>query len=966
MKPNHVKGSLALSLLLIAMGCGSSTPSATDSINTSGGTGTTTGGGGSGTGGSGTGGMAAGGHGTGGTAAGGHGTGGTAAGGHGTGGGTTSGGCVDDKQCGGDTPYCDKAAKTCVACVDENQCPDGLICKAGACEPGCSKTKPICGDAGTCDVATGQCSVCTQDSDCPDAVNPRCEVGSGKCVPCLPVADNCGDGKYCVELNGVYSCNNGCAKDSDCKADVDGGGAEQLACCDHVCIDTLADTKNCGTCGTACAVGGLCCTGACVDPAVDSKNCSACGKACSATNATVACEASACVLKGCDAGFADCDNSVANGCEIDTKTDPNNCSACAKACSIANGIAGCDAGACSISSCNDGFADCDKSAANGCEITTLSDAKNCGACGKDCGVVANGTTSCGSGVCAVTCNPGFFDCDANAGNGCEVNVSIDAKNCGKCGTVCPSYPNSTPGCANSACNISACTGAFLNCDLNLVNGCEVNGGTDVKSCGKCGNVCPAVANGAVACAAGACGIGSCNAGFKDCKNGYADGCETPVSADINNCGACNNKCAVANGTPGCTNSTCGVAACSAGFADCKNGYADGCETATTGDVNNCGACGKVCGAVANGTPGCTASACGVATCNAGFLNCDNNAANGCEANSNSDPKNCGACGNACASGVCTNGACKESILVVGAPATDTWNNDVQSKLVATAAFQKVDIFNAKVATPTLAALKGYQAVLVYSDAGFQDAATLGNNLADYFDAGGRVVIATFANASAPVAGRWASGNYHLIATGGQVQPAEAGALKILEPNNPLAAGVAKLTATAAYRSSGALINGGVAVAQWGSGAPLIIRGVKNGVAYAALNFYPPSSTVRVDFWAGDGGTIMKNALQYHGYCHSIVGKSGGVCPSGKVEYCDPAAPIVNTSGPQAKGACEACYGAACFLENADCAGVAYGPKAAGQFVCGDAYFGYAAGCSGGAGRIWSICSSNTTYGTWAP
>ncbi len=808
MKPNHVKGSLALSLLLIAMGCGSSTPSATDSINTSGGTGTTTGGGGSGTGGSGTGGMAAGGHGTGGTAAGGHGTGGTAAGGHGTGGGTTSGGCVDDKQCGGDTPYCDKAAKTCVACVDENQCPDGLICKAGACEPGCSKTKPICGDAGTCDVATGQCSVCTQDSDCPDAVNPRCEVGSGKCVPCLPVADNCGDGKYCVELNGVYSCNNGCAKDSDCKADVDGGGAEQLACCDHVCIDTLADTKNCGTCGTACAVGGLCCTGACVDPAVDSKNCSACGKACSATNATVACEASACVLKGCDAGFADCDNSVANGCEIDTKTDPNNCSACAKACSIANGIAGCDAGACSISSCNDGFADCDKSAANGCEITTLSDAKNCGACGKDCGVVANGTTSCGSGVCAVTCNPGFFDCDGAFANGCEVDGSKDAV--------------------------------------------------------------------------------------------------------------------------------------------------------------NCGACGKVCGAVANGTPGCTASACGVATCNAGFLNCDNNAANGCEANSNSDPKNCGACGNACASGVCTNGACKESILVVGAPATDTWNNDVQSKLVATAAFQKVDIFNAKVATPTLAALKGYQAVLVYSDAGFQDAATLGNNLADYFDAGGRVVIATFANASAPVAGRWASGNYHLIATGGQVQPAEAGALKILEPNNPLAAGVAKLTATAAYRSSGALINGGVAVAQWGSGAPLIIRGVKNGVAYAALNFYPPSSTVRVDFWAGDGGTIMKNALQYHGYCHSIVGKSGGVCPSGKVEYCDPAAPIVNTSGPQAKGACEACYGAACFLENADCAGVAYGPKAAGQFVCGDAYFGYAAGCSGGAGRIWSICSSNTTYGTWAP
>ena len=34
--------------------------------------------------------------------------------------------------------------------------------------------------------------------------------------------------------------------------------------------------------------------------------------------------------------------------------------------------------------------------------------------------------------------------------------------------------------------------------------------------------------------------------------------------------------------------------------------------------------------------------------------------------------------------------------------------------------------------------------------------------------------------------------------------------------------------------------------------------------------------------------------------------------------------------------------------------------------CGDAYFGYVAGCSGAAGRIWSICSSYTTYGRWAP
>jgi hypothetical protein len=1131
MKLRDVKGGLALSLLLFAVGCGGSSSSSTDTTTPGGGTGTTTGGGGgNGSGGSttgtGTGGTtAAGGQSHGGNGTGGHATGGHAAGGNGTGGNTTTTGCSDDKQCGGNTPFCDKASKTCVACVDEAQCPDGQVCKANACVPGCSKTKPICGDAGTCDVATGQCSLCKADGDCADPANPRCDVGTGRCVACLPDNDNCGQGKYCVELNGNYSCNSGCAKDADCKAGLDGGGAANLACCNHVCIDTAADTKNCGTCGNTCAQGSLCCTGACVDPTNDVNNCSACGKACSATHATVSCDQSACAVKACDQGFADCDKAEENGCEVDTTSDPNNCSACGQACSIANGVAGCAGSACTIASCNDGFADCDKTAANGCEVTTLSDVKNCGACGNDCGVPANGTASCGSGKCTVTCAPGFLDCDGdfkngcevdgtkdpsncgacgaicgavangsaacaagvcgigscnngffdcdknavngcevdgskdlnncgacgkvcgavangsaacsagvcgvgsctqgfadcdknasngcevntqtdtkncntcgnvcpgvpggapacnagvcgvgqcvapqkdcdgNAANGCEVNLSTDAKNCGACNNVCPSYPNSTPGCANSTCGISACTGAYLNCDLSLQNGCEINGGTDVKNCGKCGNVCPGVANGAVACAAGACGIGSCNAGFADCKNGYADGCETATTTDVNNCGACNNKCAVANGTPGCTASKCNIAACSAGFADCKNGYADGCETATTNDVNNCGACGKVCGAVANGTPGCANSACGVGSCNSGWANCDGNAANGCEVSTNNDPKNCGACGNVCASGQCVAGQCTGTVLIVGAPATGSWNNDVQSKLQATGAFTKVDIFAAAQATPTLALLKTYSAVLVYSDVGFADAATLGNNLADYFDAGGRVVVATFANASVPIQGRWASGNYQLINPAGQEQPAEAGALQIVDAASPLVTGVTKLTATAAYRSTGQPINGGVTVAKWGGGAPLIVRGVKNGVAYAALNFYPPSSTVRADFWAGDGATIMKNALLYHGYCHSIVGKNGAVCASGKLEYCDPAAPILATSAAQAQAACQACYGATCYQENADCAGLGYGPKPQGQYVCGDAYFGYAAGCSGGAGRIWSICSSNTTYGTWAP
>jgi hypothetical protein len=852
-----------------------------------------------------------------------------------------------------------------------------------------------------------------------------------------------------------------------------------------VCIDTSVDTKNCGACSNACAAGDLCCTGACVDPKTDVKNCSACGSACATKNGTVACENAACVLKACDPGYADCDKSDANGCEVDTNVDPNNCAACGTVCSIANGIAGCQAGACTVASCNDGFADCDGSPKNGCEIPTITDVNNCGACGNACGNAANGITSCAGGKCAVTCNAGFFDCDGDFKNGCEVDGTKDPSNCGACGTVCGAVANGTPACLAGKCGVGKCDAGYFDCDGTVANGCEVNGSKDLNNCGACGKVCPAVANGAAACTAGACGIGSCNAGFsdcdkalnngcevntqtdvkncntcgnvcpnvpggapacnagvcgvgvcqppqKDCDGNAGNGCEVNLSTDPKNCGACNNVCAaVANGTPGCTNSACSVASCTVPFQNCDGNVANGCESNSQTDVKNCGKCGLICPALANATPGCAAGACGIGACNAGFKNCDNVTANGCEINTTNDVSNCGACGtkcgvangvaactnsacaivscsagyadckngyadgcetntvtdvnncgkcgtacpavasgaceNVCAGGVCYNGSCNESVLIVGAPSTDSWNNDVQSKLVATAAFQKVDIWNAKVATPTLAQLQAYQAVLVYSDSGFIDPVALGNNLADYFDAGGRVVLAVFANTQIAVTGRWSSGNYHLINPTAQTGASESAPVKILDASSPLVAGVTTLTSTAGFKSAGGLINGGVAVANWGSsGAPLIVRGVKNGRGLAELNFYPPSVASRSDFWAGDGATIMKNALLYKGWCHSIVGKNGGVCASGKVEFCDPSAPILNTNGAQAQAACQACYGAVCYNETGDCAGAAYGPKPLGQYTCGDAYFGYAAGCTGGAGRIWSICSSGTTYGTWAP
>jgi hypothetical protein len=61
------------------------------------------------------------------------------------------------------------------------------------------------------------------------------------------------------------------------------------------------------------------------------------------------------------------------------------------------------------------------------------------------------------------------------------------------------------------------------------------------------------------------------------------------------------------GTIASTNVTSANVACScnASYANCDGSPATGCETATTADNNNCGACGNVCGAATH----CSASAC---------------------------------------------------------------------------------------------------------------------------------------------------------------------------------------------------------------------------------------------------------------------------------------------------------------------------------------------------------------------
>ena len=641
--------------------------------------------------------------------------------------------------------HCGQCSRT----GNDHSCDAAQMCNGGKCETSCSDGLTPC--KGIClDLPANHVESCSESgivcqsgfADCDKIISNGCEVDTRSdiqnCGACSTTVDPhaCLDGSVCANSKCETSCSSGTKA---CQGICLDFGLNHVASCDGgtiVCqggyencdgkvangceINKQSDTMNCGGCTTPdrsykCDDGMLCSSGACT------LNCGTgtdrCGGICLnlAANHVMSCSSTG---LDCAPGYADCDKILANGCEVYTQTDINNCGSCTT--STSNHV--CDAGSiCAMGSCSSScagdtescggicldfalnhvescvggikcernYADCDGNVANGCEVNIQTDLNHCGGCstgavshacdylhgeycsGGECGrSCATGTTLCGT-TCvnlaanhatrcnettgALTCVPGYADCDHNPANGCEVSIKSDSLNCGACTTSTESHRcGAGKSCENGTCSTSCmsptqvcgeiclefsvnhvascsgsavtCVSGYANCDGKASNGCEVNLKTDRQNCNVCGHACGA---GSV------CEDGHCNT---NCVPGMEDCGGTCLALEANHVESCSGTTLV----------------CMTGYEDCDKNTANGCEINTYLDDDHCGSCSNRCGAGMR----CTDGACSL-SCSTGLTECS-----GVCVNPNSDPANCGGCGSNCntqpnyTKGYCEVGTCR--------------------------------------------------------------------------------------------------------------------------------------------------------------------------------------------------------------------------------------------------------------------------------------------------------------------
>lgn len=192
-------------------------------------------------------------------------------------------------------------------------------------------------------------------------------------------------------------------------------------------------------------------------------------------------------------------------------------------------------------------------------------------------------------------------------------------------------------------------------------------------------------------------------------------------------------------------------------------------------------------------------------------------------------------------------------------ASDNETGFTENYLVGTGMFtaDDIDYWNAIYSTPTVAELSAYDAVMVWVNSSLFDSTLLGDNLADYVDLGGGVVLAGFClNPSANhLDGRITTAGYSpLTGDGGIYGDASLGTYDV---SSPLMTGVSSLTGYYG-RDTGTLNPGAVLAASWSDGVYLASH--NHGGQVVDITLYPGEITQ--EGLSGDYAQLFANALSF--------------------------------------------------------------------------------------------------------
>lgn len=179
-------------------------------------------------------------------------------------------------------------------------------------------------------------------------------------------------------------------------------------------------------------------------------HCGACGQVCTGRPNS---SGGSCTVEGkcaltCTMGFGDCNGDPRDGCEVNLQTSVAHCGSCAAAeCPVKDHLLpACVNGACTVSTKCEGMWNDLVAGNDGCESCGVADQQTRYA---DAGIPA--PARCGPdqicsqerfsptkdwaylyGKCVTKCPVGRGDCDGNAANGCEANLTLQSR-CGGCG-----------------------------------------------------------------------------------------------------------------------------------------------------------------------------------------------------------------------------------------------------------------------------------------------------------------------------------------------------------------------------------------------------------------------------------------------------------------------------------------------------------------------------------------------------